>query len=250
MRKNNRGIIIPDQHFPLHDEKAVNVVLKAIDMVKPDTMINLGDVGEWNSVSSWKYKKKKRPPLEFQLPLINDEIADVNNGLDMFDSAFKGEHKYMLQGNHELWLDDFVLEHPYMDDYTFRKACRIDERGYQFLPHNKPLKIGKINFIHGMYTVMHHAKKHLDVYGESICYAHVHDVQRYTSTKLGGTVGAWALGCLKDCSREANKWLRGGLNNWQLAFGLIEWFDNGDFRLDVVEIIKGKTTLWGKTIEG
>ncbi len=250
MRKNNRGIIIPDQHFPLHDEKAVNVVLKAIDMVKPDTMINLGDVGEWNSVSSWKYKKIKRPPLEYQLPMINDEIAEVNAGLDAFDSAFKGEHKYMLKGNHELWLDDFVLEHPYMKDYTFERACKIRDRGYQYLDHNKALKIGKVNFIHGAYANVYHAKKHLEAYGESVVYGHTHDVQRHTATKLGGTIGSWSMGCLKDMTRDANQWLRGRLHNWQHAFGLIDWFENGDFRLDVVEIIRGKTTLWGKTIEG
>ena len=83
--KHKRGIIIPDQHFPLHDQSAVDVVLKAIKLIKPDTFINLGDVGEWSSVSSWKYKKIKRPPLEFQLPLIDEEIKQVNDGIDQFD---------------------------------------------------------------------------------------------------------------------------------------------------------------------
>ena len=38
-----RAIVIPDQHFPIHDESAVKVVLKAIEFVKPDIFINLGD---------------------------------------------------------------------------------------------------------------------------------------------------------------------------------------------------------------
>ena len=66
------GIIIPDQHFPIHSQPAVNVVLKAIEQVKPDVFINLGDVGEWESVSAWKYKKIKQPPLEYQLTLIKE----------------------------------------------------------------------------------------------------------------------------------------------------------------------------------
>ena len=41
-----RAIVIPDQHFPIHDEKAVKVVSEAIDFIKPDIFINLGDVGE------------------------------------------------------------------------------------------------------------------------------------------------------------------------------------------------------------
>jgi hypothetical protein len=66
-----RAIVIPDQHFPIHDQAAVNVTLQAMEMIKPDIFINLGDVGEWSSVSAWQWKGKKQPPLEYQLPLIN-----------------------------------------------------------------------------------------------------------------------------------------------------------------------------------
>ena len=86
-RKHRRAIVIPDQHFPIHDQSAVNVVLKAIEIVKPNIFINLGDVGEWESVSSWKYQKIKQPPLEYQLPIIDEEIRLVNEGLDMFDKV-------------------------------------------------------------------------------------------------------------------------------------------------------------------
>ena len=71
-------MVIPDQHFPLHDQSAVNVTLQALEMIKPDLFINLGDVGEWESVSAWQWKGKKQPPLEYQLPLIDKEIKEVN----------------------------------------------------------------------------------------------------------------------------------------------------------------------------
>jgi len=87
LKKHRRAIVIPDQHFPLHDQKAVNVVLKAIELVKPNIFVNLGDVGEWESVSSWKYKKIKQPPLEYQLPIIDEEISAVNDGIDLFDKV-------------------------------------------------------------------------------------------------------------------------------------------------------------------
>ena len=47
-----RAIIIPDQHFPIHDERAVDIVLQAIEYIQPEIFINLGDVGEWESVSA------------------------------------------------------------------------------------------------------------------------------------------------------------------------------------------------------
>ena len=82
-----RVIVTPDKHFPLADKKAINVLTQVIDIVKPDAYIDLGDVGEWESVSHWQWKKKKRPPLEFQLPDIKKEVKQVNEGMDAIDEA-------------------------------------------------------------------------------------------------------------------------------------------------------------------
>lgn len=249
-----RAVVIPDQHFPIHDSKAISVVLKAIKQIKPDIFINLGDVGEWETVSAWRYKGKKLPPLEYQLPLIDREIEEVNVCLDAFDKVLNKVgcyERYVCAGNHDEWLDAFVERYPYMNDYTFRKACKWDKRGYTYLRYNEPLKIGKVNFIHGAYVTMYHAKKHLEAYGSNIVYGHVHDVQRHTLTKLdSGTIGAWSMGCLKDMRASQNKWLRGRLHNWQHAFGIVDFFENGNFKVEVVEIVNGKTSLWGKKIEG
>jgi len=68
-----RVFITPDKHFPLHDKAAISVVCKAIELVQPDIYIDLGDVGEFESVSHWKYKRRKRPPLEYQLPFVDED---------------------------------------------------------------------------------------------------------------------------------------------------------------------------------
>ena len=254
MELSKRAIVIPDQHFPLHDQRAINVVLQGIELIKPDIFINLGDVGEWESVSAWKWKGKKQPPLEYQLPIIDREIKRVNEGIDQFDEVLdkvECKKRYICAGNHDEWLTyGFCEKYPYMEDYTFLEACRWKERGYKYLSYNQPLKIGKCTFIHGAYATTYHAKKHLEAYGENIVYGHTHDIQRHTLTKLGGTIGAWSMGCLKDMSAMKNKWLRGRLHNWNHAFGIIDWFKNGDFKVEVIEIVKGKTTLWGNVIEG
>ena len=254
MELSRRAIVIPDQHFPLHDQKAINVVLQGIEMIKPDVFINLGDVGEWESVSAWRWKGKKQPPLEYQLPLIDKEIRLVNQGIDQFDEVLdkvKCKKRYICAGNHDEWLTyGFCEKYPYMTDYTFLEACRWKQRGYKYLEYNEPLKIGKCTFIHGAYATTYHAKKHLECYGENIVYGHTHDIQRHTLTKLGGTIGAWSMGCLKDMRAMKNKWLKGRLHNWNHAFGIIDWFKNGDFKVEGIEIVKGKTTLWGNGIEG
>ena len=86
-RKHRRAIVIPDIHFPFQDDAAVNVVLKAIKMVKPNIFVCLGDLGEWVSVSPWRYKRRKRPPLEYTLEDLECEADKVNAGLDLFDNV-------------------------------------------------------------------------------------------------------------------------------------------------------------------
>jgi len=248
-----RAVVFPDQHYPIHDVKAVNVALQVIEEAKPDIFVNLGDVGEWESVSAHRYKRRKRPPLEYQLPLIDKEILQVNKELDRVDKALDKvgcKERYICQGNHDEWLDTFVEENPYLEEYNFRTACRWDERGFKYYKNNKILSIGKLDFIHGAYTGNNHGKKHLENYGSSIMYGHVHDLHRYSMTRKDGAISAWSLGCLKNMTAEKNTWLRGRLHNWNHACAIVDFFPNGNFCVQIVEIVKGKTVLNGKELIG
>tara|TARA_Y100000034_G_scaffold28305_1_gene34042 strand:- start:161 stop:439 length:279 start_codon:yes stop_codon:yes gene_type:complete len=80
-----RAIVTPDKHFPLADKKAISCLCQSIEIVKPDIYVDLGDIGEWGGASHWQWKKKKRPPLEYQTPFIDQDIKDVNRGMDQID---------------------------------------------------------------------------------------------------------------------------------------------------------------------
>ncbi len=238
----------------MHDQKAINVVCQAIELVKPDTYIDLGDTGEWEYFSAHYWKGRSAKPMEDLIPLLNKEIRAVNKGMDQIDSSLDKincEERHFVQGNHEVWLDKFVHRYPYLEHYMTDEALKLKERGYEFHPYNrkKTLKIGKLNFTHGKFVSKYHAFKHLDVYGESIMYGHTHDLQRHTKTNAGGTISAWSMGCLKDIEEDED-WLSGRLTNWNHGFAIIDWFKNGDFIVNVVEIINGKTTLWGEVLKG
>ena len=69
-----RYIVTPDKHFPLHNQKSINILKKVIVQVKPDGYIDLGDTGEWEGASHWKWKKKAKPTLEWYLPEIITDI--------------------------------------------------------------------------------------------------------------------------------------------------------------------------------
>jgi hypothetical protein len=249
-----RGIITPDKHFPYADKKAIGCLLKSIAIIRPDFYVDLGDVGEFESVSHWQWRKKKRPPLEWQLPIVYEDIKKVNSCLDEIDEALDkvgNVTKYLTEGNHDDWLNRFVEENPYLKDLTFPKAMKLDERGYKYYPTGKYLKIGKLNYYHGHhYSGITHARNHLLKLGGNIMYGHFHDIQQHSLTHLDGAKSAWCIGCLKKMDGNSNQWLGNRQHNWSHAFAVVDYFNNGYFTVHVVQIINGKTSLWGELIEG
>ena len=249
-----RAIVTPDKHFPIQDQKAINIVCKDIDIVKPNVYIDLGDTGEWEHFSTHYWKGRNAKPMEDLIPLLDNDVKVVNKGMDQIDKSLDKvncKERHFVQGNHEVWLDKFVTRYPYLDQYTTENALKLEDRGYEYHPYNrkKLLKLGKLNFTHGKFTSKYHAFKHLDTYCESVMYGHTHDLQRHTRTHNGGTISAWSLGCLKDIENDED-WLGGRLTNWNHAFAIVDIYKNNDFNVEVVEIIKGKTSLWGEIIEG
>ena len=249
-----RVVVTPDKHFPLHDQKAINVVCKSIEIIKPDAYIDLGDTGEWEHFSTHYWKGRNAKPMEDLIPLLDKDLKAVNKGMNQIDKSLdkaKCKERYFIQGNHEVWLDKFVIRYPYLEQYITENALKLKERGYEYYPYNKKdnLKIGKLNFTHGKFTGKYHSFQHIDVYGENIIYGHTHDLQRFTKTRKGGTISAWSLGCLKDIEIDED-WLGGRLTNWNHAFAIIDFYKNDNFNVQIVEIINGKTCLWGEVVKG
>ena len=208
-----RAVVTPDKHFPLADMSAISCLKQAIEIVKPDIYVDLGDVGEWHGASHWQWKRKKRPPLEYQLPFIDQDIAEVNAGMDWIDESLdkvKCKERYMIEGNHDAWMNSFVDEHPFLKEYRFKECVKLKERGYKYYPAGKYLKLGKLHFYHGHHFAgTHHTRNHLMRLGANIMYGHHHDLQQASVTHMDGVKSAWSIGCLKDMSEEQNEWLGG-----------------------------------------
>ena len=259
MRFNDCGVIkrvvvTPDKHFPLHDPKAIKVLCKTIEIVKPDAYVDLGDVGEWEGFSAWKYKRKKMPPLEYLTKDFDKDIKAVNKGMDIIDESLDKANcaeKYLTEGNHDNWLNTMVEKYPYVPQYKFANAVKLKDRGYTYYPFGKHLKMGKLYFYHGhQYGGQYHAANHLRKLGCNVMYGHWHDLQQHSATHMDGAKSAWSIGCLKDMSAEANEWLGNRRINWAHAFAIVDFFEKGLFTVHVIQIIKGKTCLWGEVLDG
>ena len=115
----------------------------------------------------------------------------------------------------------------------------------------KYLKIGKLHFYHGHhFSGMHHTRNHLIRLGANVMYGHHHDIQQTSVTHIDGVKSAWSIGCLKNMSDEENSWLGGRKINWSHAFAIVDFFTKGHFTVHVIQIIDGRTSLWGELING
>ena len=54
-----RAIVTPDKHFPLADKKAISCLCQAIEIVKPDIYVDLGDVENGKVVLTGNGEKRK-----------------------------------------------------------------------------------------------------------------------------------------------------------------------------------------------
>lgn len=258
-----RWLVVTDEHTPFHDPAVWSCVNQAIAKVKPTGYINLGDFWEGESVSSWQWKKKKRPPLDVQLESIDAELVECNALLDERDAVLKKakvKKKWFCQGNHDEWIDRLVEENPYLErtesprgkGYLFKDAFDLQKRGYKFFPIGEYAKIGKLYLYHGHhFATVNHARNHLLKTGVSIMYGHHHDVQEASITHVDGAKSAWSIGCGKGLNHDSSNQFLGRRNhNWGHAFAVVDFWDGGYFTVHVIRVINGKCSLWGEVIDG
>lgn len=253
-----RYIVIPDTHGNLVNRVALECVLQAIRIIQPTGIIFLGDIGQWDSVNHYRYKRIRQPdPAEIANGIRTDARQVRKYILDLIDEECDKlgiKEKYMLMGNHDRWLDHFVMANPDYADTVFDEATgyRFDQifdwkrRHWKLLPCGKLLKIGELRFYHGhLYGGIHHARNHLLRMGVNIVYGHWHDFQAVHVTHANGPKGAYSLGCLCSCKPDDNLWLGYRPVNWAHMFGVVDFYQRGRFSVHPIPIIFGQCTIIG-----
>lgn len=250
------GIILPDAHAaPDNDtEGGVDPVawecfLKAIEVVKPDFLINIGDFGEWSSVNSYQWAKKKRPPIRYTTDELSIEYEAVNKYMDMVDRALpKSCQKFFIEGNHELWIDNLFAESPDLDPrISVKRGLDLDRRGYKYFEHGKWVKVGKLYLNHGTSAKgVNHTRQMLIRHGKNIMYGHIHDLQKATIATLGGALSAWSVGFL---GMREKPFLRGDTTNWEHGFCLLHVHKSGFFSVEQISIVNGTCWTYGRKIK-
>ena len=241
-------ICLPDIHAPLHDETALSVALNIVKGEKPNTLIVMGDLVDFQSISRFAKRDWQEAALT-----ADKEIASANSILDRIDKVTpKTATKVYLEGNHEKRLQLFFVQNTQKLGGSFagisiEDQLNLDKRGYEDYVRtaSQPYKIGEVGFIHGWFVNKYHANKTVLQGAQNLIYAHTHDHQTYTGVHLERDAPrlAMSLGCL---CRSDQPYLESRPNNWIHGVGIIYVDDNGLFWANFIPIIHGKAVVNGK----
>ena len=243
----------PDTHIPSQDKAAVATALKLVEWYKPEVIVILGDFLDCAPVSHW-LKQNSRNRTKENLRLA----SDYKVGNDLLDKMTKHgcKHLVYLEGNHEDWINDAIEKNPEFEglielDLGLKFAERR-KKGLKItqLSYGKCFNLGKLWFTHGTYTGVNHAAKHLQAYGRSIVYGHLHDLQLATKVSpvdVDDKHLAISLGCLADKNPQ---FMENRPNNWVHAVGLGLIRRDGTFNIDPIIISNGVASYAGKTFKG
>jgi hypothetical protein len=261
-------LVMPDTHWASADcteggvdPQVESCILQAIEIVKPDIFVHIGDAGEWNPVSRWNWARRKRPPVEYTVKELVPEIEAVNAGLDRIDKAMaksgKKVRKIMIEGNHEVWLDNMITEFPAYataenphgkPGWSPDKLMRLRERGWSYEPYGHIFHVGRLGMYHGgHWATKNHADRHLAELSGSIMYAHTHDQQTAKKATLWDPIGAWSIGCACLLNKP---FLKGKPTRWSHNFAIVHFREGGTFNVEIIEVFNGRCYVYGKELVG
>jgi hypothetical protein len=261
-------LVMPDTHWAPEgcdqggvDKEAESCILQAIGIVKPDIFVHIGDAGEWNSVSRWEWARRKRPPARYTAVELTEDARAVNLGLDQIDAALDkakcGKTRIMIEGNHEVWVDNFVYENEAYasSDNHFGgrgwspdKLMKLDDRGWKYEPYGHIFYMGKLGMYHGgHWATKNHTDRHLAELSGSIMYGHTHDQQNTKKATLHEPIGAWSIGCACELDKP---FLKGKPTRWSHNMAIVHFGRGGRFNVEVVEIFDGRCFVYGQEVVG
>jgi predicted phosphodiesterase len=100
------SVIIPDIQFPYHDGLALTKIIKVIEDIQPDAILQIGDAIDFPQVSRWT----KGTAGEYA-PTLQKHIDGFKGVLRDLRAAAPNAEITWLEGNHDLRLRDFVKQY-------------------------------------------------------------------------------------------------------------------------------------------
>lgn len=243
-----RIVVLPDIHCPNTNYEAVRPILQFIKFYKPDTLVQLGDFCDWDSVSSYDPRKEQ------DIITIDKELFSANKLLDEIDHICKNKtKKIMIAGNHEARAAKFFVNQGMVvairrmkDFHSWNDEYNLDSRGWEHKDYGEHIQIGKVVMTHGWFTGATCARRMAECFpGRNVIFGHTHQHLIYGALDEHDLpIESESIGTL---SRFDLSYLNGKpAMNWVNCFSYIDMLENGQFTKHTTNIINGKFIEYGR----
>jgi hypothetical protein len=247
-----------DIHFPFQDNRALDVVYKVTEAVKPSILVDHGDAVDCYQLSTHRPPdERKMRPEEIDLQCnINDTAAHFA----LMHELAQPERSVYLGGNHEDRHERIlgemrrdprmkhILSLEKVEEYLkWENIMGLDSLGIEYRSyhdHGDPVVLfDRIVLSHGHLVNKWVTRAMMDSYGKSTMFGHTHRIQNWTERNLKGQESSWNIGCLCDINPHYMPFA-----NWHQGFAVIYWSKtDAGWIYDVhqLRIHEGKTIFQG-----
>lgn len=205
--------IMPDKHFPFHDEKYIEAMVADIAITQPDYVIDMGDMQDFFCFSKFSRTANLTTP--------HDEYM---RGRLLVETLWKTIKKispkskcYQLLGNHEERLRSRLLgQSPELEGFVdFNKIFDVDGV-IRTNSTRESIVIEGITFVHGLFNPI---GAHMRHFHTSVVYAHTHSA---SIVWFGNGLFEFNCGCGINEKSIPFGYTRSTTTKWQKGWGKIK----------------------------
>lgn len=233
--------LIPDIHAPRHDRKAWALCRRALKAWRPDVVVQLGDLIDLASVSTYAKHPAKTMSLADEIQSARAVVADI--------ASIGARTAVVTLGNHSQRAESFLIAHapeflPFID---IADLLGMRERGWIVVPYKESWQIGELRLTHDVGRAgANAARQSVQDVGENVAFGHTHRLQvHYQGTQAGKRHVGATLGWLGDPDHVDYRHRDMVRRDWQHGFGVVHMTRNGQFWLQAIPIISGRCVIDG-----
>lgn len=207
-------VVVPDTHRPFHDERAEEVVHRAIEVLKPHEIDILGDYGDFFELSFFP----KPPGREHNL---KTEVGSVCRGLRAYESHGCKRNRF-IKGNHERRLVRYLVDKApeLFGIVTLESLLGLEK--WDVTEYNDHHTIGKFHLTHDVgYHGRNAHKQSRAAFEGNVGIGHNHRLaSEYVSNLKRSTHVGMSFGWLGDVTK-VDYIHRARAAEWSLGFGVL-----------------------------
>lgn len=248
-------VIAPDSHGNHIDIPARDAFIKDVKELCPDKVILLGD----HLDCAGTFSTHQRSYTNEMAESYQDDVEAANVFLDMLQkAASSAKDWHYIEGNHEAHVERWASRtfqskrdaDKLLDSYGPTKVLDLKRRGiryyrrsehYQGISIPGTIRVGRCFFTHGISHSKHAASTHLERFGASVVFGHIHRsqsvVSRTVTSKGHGAFCPGTLAKLQPLYKHTEP------TSWSHGYGLQLVNPSGRFLHINVPILNGESLL-------